>query len=118
MRQLAALLLLLSLPAIAKAKEETRTYNKPPTQVYEAALAVAKENGVVMYSDKEHQSLTFKSGGYWDKGFEVGVKIQSEDADKCSVTVKAQKTYFGEGWGAAKRVTRNFFTALTNKLGN
>jgi hypothetical protein len=117
MKQVAALLLLLSLPVIAQAKEETRSYNKPPAQVYEAALTVAKENGVVIYSDKEHLSLTFKSGGYWDKGFEVSVRIQGENADKSSVTVKTQKTYFGTGLGAAKRITRNFFAALDDKLG-
>ncbi len=104
------------LPFSVAAKDETRTFDKPANQVFEAALNVAKEQDVVIYSDKDHLTLTFKSGGYWNKGFEVAVQVEKVEPVKTRVTLKAQKTYFGAGWGAAARIEKKFFDGLEEEL--
>jgi hypothetical protein len=116
MKYVLALLVCVASAQSLMAKEESKTFEQPTGVVYEAALEVAKQDGVVIYSDKDHLTLTFKSGGYWNKGFEVAVQIEKADDNKSRVTLRVQKTYFGAGWGAAKRITRDFFRDLESKL--
>lgn len=98
------------------AKDETRVVDRSPEQVFGAAIKVASEHGAIVFLDKENKILTFKSAGYWNKGFEVQVKVEEAGSAKSLVTVLAQKTYFGTGWGAAARITRDFFSELDKVL--
>lgn len=115
----AVLVLVLALlsPSVASAKDETQRFDKPAALVYEAAVDVVTEKGgVIIFSDKEHLLLTFKSAGYWNKGFEVSVKVERIGENQSQVTLRSQKTYFGAGWGAADRIHKQFYQQLREKL--
>jgi hypothetical protein len=100
----------------ASASEDTRTFHKPAAAVFEAAFKVAQDQGTVLYSDKDHFTITFKSGGYWNKGFEVQIKIEESGSGSARVLVKPQKDYFGAGWGASNRISKMFFEDLDKAL--
>lgn len=112
----AALTLTLAIAASAFAKDEMRPFNRRAAQVFDTAVTLASQQGAIIFSDKEHRIVTFKSGGYWNKGFEVQVQVEEAGDSKSLVTVKSQKTYFGAGWGAAARITKDFFTDLDKAL--
>ena len=112
-------LLALLAPSVASAKDESQRFDRPAVVVYEAAIDVVTEKGgVIIYSDKDHLLLTFKSAGYWNKGFDVSVKVEriGESQSQSQVTLRTQKTYFGAGWGAADRINRQFYQQLREKL--
>lgn len=100
----------------AAGSDDTRVFNKPGSAVYEAAFKVAQDQGTVIYSDKDHLTITFKSGGYVNKGFEVQVQVEESVSGSSRIFVKPQKTYFGAGWGAAGRISKQFFEALDKAL--
>jgi hypothetical protein len=111
--------LALLVPSVASAKDESQRFDKPAALVYEAAIDVVTEKGgVIIYSDKTRLLLTFKSAGYWNKGFEVSVKVEriGEGQNESQVTLRTQKTYFGAGWGAADRINKQFYQQLREKL--
>jgi hypothetical protein len=111
--------LVLLVPSVASAKDESQRFDRPAAQVYEAAIdVVTDKGGVIIFSDKERFLLTFKSAGYWNKGFEVSVKVEriGEGQSQSQVTLRTQKTYFGAGWGAADRINKQFFQQLREKL--
>lgn len=98
------------------AKEQSRTFDEPPAVVFKAALYVANQQGVITHSDKDNLQLTFKSGGYWNKGFDIQVLIERDGSSGSRVLVKPEKEYWGLGWGAAKRINGKFFEGLEQEL--
>jgi hypothetical protein len=105
------------IPSVAWAKDQSERFDKPAALVYEAAVNVAAvKGGVIIFSDKEHLLLTFKSAGYWNKGFELSVKVERIGENQSQVTLRSQKTYFGAGWGAADRINNEFYKQLREEL--
>jgi hypothetical protein len=100
----------------ASASQDTRIFHKPVAAVFEAALKVAQDQGTVLYSDKDHFTITFKSGGYWNSRFDVQIKVEESGSGSSRVLVKPQKDYFGAGWGAANRINKMFFEDLDKAL--
>src|SRR5580693_5041247 len=116
-RTLLIFLLTLLAPSTALAKNDSQRFEKPAAVVYEAALNVAADKGgVIIFSDKEHLLLSFKSAGYWNKGFEVSVKVDRIGESQSGVVLRSQKTYFGAGWGAADRIQKQFYQLLRDEL--
>ena len=116
MKSVALMLFAALLVPVVFAKEEMKPFEKPADRVYQAVVTVAAKQGAIIYSDKETRILTFKSGGYCNKRFEVQAVIEAAGESKSLVTVKTDKTYIGAGWGAASRITKDFFADLDKAL--
>lgn len=104
-------------------KGGTVVYAKDAATVFRAALAVAAEQGVVTFSDKEAGVISANIGGSKQHGRQARLSIQIVAVDvpanqqkQTRVQLTTQGFQFGfKGWGDGK-ATKKYFEALTEQI--
>lgn len=116
---LLVLVLIASLPAIAKPK--VKKYNNSPRDVFEAALRTARERHVVTFVDEKNLMFTFETGmSMVSYGFIANASVEADGTDKCKLIINVQDKSTAKGpqfsWGAGGRMADKFFEQVTQEL--
>jgi len=109
MRRLILALLCLALAAPALADDKVKEYSASPEELFDAALAVAKEHYTVVEAKREELLLTFWTGySLTSNGFQVTATFEKTEKGT-RLKLRTAKRNQLVAWGAGGRIAKKFF---------